>query len=141
MSPQENRRRIAKQHRNNAAGRVFLATSVADNAERIGHGAINEKGREMIPAFFASQDFKTLMLAPLDFGDLVGLGAAGRDDFHRRALLLADQRARQRRGDGDAAFLGVGLRLADDLPHRLLVGVLIDQGDGGAELDGVAAQF
>src|SRR6202012_5914345 len=77
-------------------------------------------------------------LAPLDLGDLVSLGAAGRHDFDRGALFLADQRTRQRRGDGDAALLGVGLRLADDLPDRLLVGVFVDQRDGGAELDGVA---
>src|SRR3984893_14694733 len=74
--------------------------------------------------------------APLDLGDLIGLGAAGGDDFHGRAFLLADQRARQRRGDGDAALLGVGFRLADDLPHRLLLGVLVDQRYGGAKLDG-----
>src|ERR1700730_12342334 len=80
-------------------------------------------------------------LAPLDLGDLVGLGAAGRDDFHGSALLLADQRARQRRSDGDAALLGVGFRLADDLPHRLLVGVLVDQRDGGAEHDGVDGEL
>ena len=54
-------------------------------------------------------------LSPLDLGDLVRLGAAGRHDFHGRALLLADQRAGQRRGDGDAALLGIRLRLTDDL--------------------------
>src|SRR5258705_4480852 len=80
-------------------------------------------------------------LPPLDLGDFVCLGAAGRHDFHRRALLLADQRARERRGDGDAALLGVGLDFADDLPDRFLVGVLVDQRDGGAELDGVAGEF
>src|SRR5258705_13907703 len=80
-------------------------------------------------------------LAPLDLGDLVGLGAAGGHDFHRSALLLADQRSRQRRGDGDAALLGIGLRLADDLPHRFLVGVLVDQRDGRAELDGVTGKL
>src|ERR1019366_2918712 len=76
-----------------------------------------------------------------DLGDLVGLGAAGRDDFHGGALLFADQRSRQRRGDGDAALLGIGFRLADDLPNRFLVGVLVDQRDGRAELDGVAGQL
>src|ERR1700716_1801668 len=80
-------------------------------------------------------------LAPLDLGDLVGLGAAGRDDFHGSALFLADQRARQRRRDEDAPLLCIGFRLADDLPHRLLVGVLVDQRDGGAELDGVAGEL
>src|SRR3954447_21487946 len=81
------------------------------------------------------------VLPPLDLGDLVGLGAAGGDDLHRGALLLADQRAGQGRGDRDAALLGVGFGLADDLPYRLLVGVLVDQRHGGAELDGVAGQF
>src|SRR5450631_4583217 len=81
------------------------------------------------------------VLAPLDLGDLVGLGAAGRDDFHGSALLLADQRARQRRSDGNAALLGVGFRLANDLPDRFLVGVLVDQCDGRAELDGVAGEL
>src|SRR5205807_129284 len=44
-------------------------------------------------------------------------------------------------GDGDALLLGVGLRLADDLPHLLLVGILVDHGDGRAERDGFAGQF
>src|SRR5437868_609824 len=79
--------------------------------------------------------------APLDLGDLVGLGAAGSHDLHGRALLLADQRARQRRGDGDAALLGIGFGLADDLPYRLLLGVFVDQRDGGAEHDGVAGEL
>ena len=79
--------------------------------------------------------------APLDLLHLVALGAARGDDLDRGALGLADQRARERRGDRDAAGLGVGLRLADDLPHLLLVGVLVDQRDGRAELDGVAGQL
>src|SRR5580698_6349404 len=72
--------------------------------------------------------------APLDLGDLVGLGAAGSHDLHRGAFLLADQRARQWRGDGNLALLGVGFDLANDLPHRLFLGVLINQRNGGAEL-------
>ena len=79
--------------------------------------------------------------APLDLGDFVGLGAAGGHDFHRRAFFLADQRARQRRGDRDAALLGVGLRFANDLPYGLLVGILVDQRYGGAEFYGVAREF
>src|ERR1700733_12234971 len=78
---------------------------------------------------------------PLQLDDLVRLGASRRDDLDLGAFLLADQGAGERRGDGDPALLGVGFRLADDLPHRLLVGVLIDQGDGGAKGDGVAGQF
>ena len=84
---------------------------------------------------------RQLRLFPLDLGDLVGLGAARRDDFHRGALLLADQRACERRGDRDAAFLRIGFGLADDLPDLLLLGVLVDGGDGRAELDGVAGQL
>src|SRR3954471_1353212 len=80
-------------------------------------------------------------LLPLDLGDLVGLGAAGRHHLDGFALLLVDQRARQRRGNRDATLFGVGLGLADDLPDLLLVGVLVDQGHGRAELDGVAAQL
>src|SRR6202034_1649089 len=65
------------------------------------------------------EDFVGRPLFPLQLDDLVRLGAAGRDDLDLRAFLLADQRAGERRGDGDPALLGVGLRLADDLPHRL----------------------
>src|SRR3569623_2675396 len=80
-------------------------------------------------------------LFPVDFGDLVGLGAAGGDDLDRGALLLADQRARERRGDGDAALLGVGLGFADDLVDALLLGVLVDQRAGRTEHNGVARQL
>src|SRR6476661_8631359 len=83
----------------------------------------------------------TAALPPLDLLDLVFLGAARRDDLDGCALRLADQRARERRGDRDAALLGVSLRLADDLPHLLLVGVLVDQRHGRAELDGVAGEL
>src|SRR5262249_33657005 len=79
--------------------------------------------------------------APLHLDDLEGLGAAGRDDLDRVALLLAHQRARERRRDGDALLLGVGLGLADDLPHLLLFGVLVDDSDGRAERDGFTRQF
>src|SRR6266403_1191329 len=92
------------------------------------------------PRPFVAENVKSF-LAPLDLGDLVGLGAAGRHDFDRGALLLADQRARQGRGDRNAALLGVGFRLADDLPHRFLVGVFVDQRHGRAELDGVAGEL
>src|SRR5579871_1127377 len=80
-------------------------------------------------------------LLPLDLGDLVGLGAARRHHLDRVALLLADQRTRQRRGDRDAALLRVGLGLADDLPHLLLLGIFVDQRNGRAELDGLAGQL
>ena len=38
-------------------------------------------------------------------------------------------------------LLGVGFHVADDLVFALLVGVFVDQGDGGAELDAGARQF
>src|SRR5712664_857933 len=145
ISLQRNWRRLAKQHRNNAVGKVFAATAMPADADARSVTAPSKrnqgKGPGGCPGPLSSCEFKTLFLAPFDLGDLVGLGAAGGDDFHGRALLLSDQRSRQRRGDGDAALLGVGLRLADDLPHRLLFGVLVDQRDSGAELDGVAGQL
>src|SRR5215468_5459605 len=57
-------------------------------------------------------------LSPLHLHDLIGLGAARRDDLDIGAFLLADQRAGERRRDRDLAGLRVGLRLADDLPDR-----------------------
>src|SRR6476659_2118215 len=65
---------------------------------------------------------------PLHLGDLVGLAAAGGQDLDDVALLLADDRTRDRRGDGHAAALHVGLVLADDLVAGLLLGVLVDHG-------------
>ena len=56
-------------------------------------GVRQQKGPGIIPALSTSK-ISSAVLAPLDLGDLVGLGAAGGDDFHGRALLLADQRAR-----------------------------------------------
>src|SRR5579871_346396 len=84
---------------------------------------------------------RPLLLAPLDLGDLVGLGAAGCHHLDGGAFLLADEGARQGRGDGDLALLGVGLDFPDDLPDGLLLGVLVDDGYGGAEFDGVAGEF
>ena len=65
-------------------------------------------------------------LLPLDLHHLIGFGPARRDDLDLRAFLLADESAGQRRGDGNLAFFGVRFRLADDLPHRLFVGVFVD---------------
>ena len=78
---------------------------------------------------------------PLDLLHLIGLGAAGGDHLDLRALGLADQRARERGGDGDLALLRIGFRFAHDLPDLLLFGVFIYQRDGGAEFDGVAGQL
>src|SRR5262249_49013552 len=76
-----------------------------------------------------------------DLFDLIGFGAAGRNDFHVRTFGLADERARKRRRDRNLALLGVGLGLTDDLPHSFLVSILVDQRDRGAEFDGVAGEF
>src|SRR5262245_66140052 len=76
--------------------------------------------------------------APLDLLDLIGLGAAGCDDFNAGALGLADERAREGRGNRDLAFLGICFGLADDLPHHFFVSVFVDQSYGRAELDGIA---
>ena len=56
---------------------------------------------------------KRWLLPPLHLFHFITLRAARSDDFHGRALGLADQRTRERRGDRDAAGLGVCLRLAD----------------------------
>src|ERR1700733_5855170 len=80
-------------------------------------------------------------LLPLDLDNLVGLGAAGRHHLYLHALLFADQGSSERRGDGDLALFGIGLRLADNLPYRLFVGVLIDQSDGRAKGKGLAGKL
>src|SRR5712691_8336318 len=80
-------------------------------------------------------------LPPLHLLHLIGPRPAGRDHLDIGALGLANERARERRGDRDLALLGVGFGLADDLPDLFLVGVLVDQRDGGAELDGFAGEF
>src|SRR6185437_5732453 len=82
-----------------------------------------------------------LPLPPLDLFDLVGLGAAWRHHLDIGAFRLADQRARERRGDRDLAFLGVGLGLADKLPDLFLLGIFVDQRHGGAEFDGIAREL
>uniref|UniRef100_A0A0N4ZAR3 NAD-specific glutamate dehydrogenase n=1 Tax=Parastrongyloides trichosuri TaxID=131310 RepID=A0A0N4ZAR3_PARTI len=82
--------------------------------------------------------------APADLLDLDlggGLHAAGRVDLDHVADLLGDQGAGDRRGDGDLAQLHVGLVFADDLIDAFFLGVLVHEGDGGAELDLVAGQF
>src|SRR5437016_9722203 len=83
----------------------------------------------------------TWELPPLDLLDLVSLGAARRDDLDRGALAFADQRPGERRADRNPPGLGVGLGLADDLPHPLLLGVFVDERDGRAERDGIAGEL
>jgi hypothetical protein len=60
-SPRENRLRFAKQHRNNAVGRVFTAAAIPAHANaRSGIKARpKDKGREMVAALI-SRNSKTL---------------------------------------------------------------------------------
>src|SRR5438445_979030 len=51
------------------------------------------------------------------------------------AFALADQRARERRVDGDEALLDVGFEVADDLIGNLIAAGFLDQIDGRAEYD------
>jgi hypothetical protein len=71
----------------------------------------------------------------------LGADAAGGVDLDHVARLLADHRARDRRGDGDLAGLHVGLVLAHDLVAGRILGVLVHHGDRGAELHLVARQL
>src|SRR6185437_15891664 len=82
-----------------------------------------------------------LELFELYLQDLVGPRPAWGSDLHRIALALADQGPRDRRGKRDAAVLGVRFHVAHDLIFAFFVGVLVHQGDGGAELDAGARQF
>src|SRR5258708_19167382 len=67
-----------------------------------------------------------------DVDDLVAFHAAGRLHLDALAGFLADERAGDRRAHRDAAFLDVGLVLADDLPGYFLAAVALDV-HGGAE--------
>ena len=60
-----------------------------------------------------------------DGHDLVALGAAGRRHVHHVALRLADERARDRRGDREQAVLDVRLVVADQLVDELRAAVLV----------------
>src|SRR5215470_2194579 len=79
--------------------------------------------------------------APFDLFDLVGLGPARRHHLDARALALADERTGERRRDRYLALFGVGLGLADELPHLFLFGVLVDQRHGRPERDGIAREL
>jgi hypothetical protein len=75
---------------------------------------------------------------PLFVGDLehlVAFFSAGGADLDAVAFFLADQGARDGRLDVEKALFNVGFHFADDLPGFFLVGVFVDKGDGGAELD------
>src|SRR5688500_14523509 len=77
-------------------------------------------------------NYRAYRLFVADVDDLVALEAAGGLHLDHLARLLADQRARDRRGDIDAAFLDVGFVLADDLPGEGAALAVLDV-DGGAE--------
>ena len=79
--------------------------------------------------------------AESDRDDLVGFGAARGRDLDAVADALADERTRQRRGHREPAVADVGLVLADDLKGLLLVGLLVRERDGRAELDHRARQL
>src|SRR5690606_26552667 len=70
--------------------------------------------------------------------DLVLALPGGRVDGHLVALVLADQRARHRRGDRDHAELDVGLEVANDLVGLFFAGLGVGEHDRGAEHDLVA---
>src|SRR5690606_36061808 len=77
-------------------------------------------------------------VAVADVDDLVLARASGRFDGDAVAGMLADQRARHRRGNRDQAQLDVGLQVADDLVALLLVGLDVGDRHLGAEYDLVA---
>src|SRR5690606_32600715 len=75
-----------------------------------------------------------------DLDDLIGLGAARRLDLDGIADGLADQRATERRIDGEQPAADIGLVLPDDLILHPLVGILVRQLDRRAELDLLARE-
>src|SRR5581483_3038125 len=65
--------------------------------------------------------------------DVVAALAAGRVEFERVAFGLADQRARDRRRDRDAAVLDIRFQVADDLIDDAIATVFVLQFDSRAE--------
>src|SRR5579863_10423492 len=113
--------------------------SIITDCEGVGNRSISSAGITNSGFAFHRSGMKASL--PLHLHHFIGFRAAGRIDLDLRALLLADQRAGERRRDGDFAFLGVSLRFADKLPDSFLLGVLIDQRHGCTECDGVAGQL
>src|SRR5690349_9354570 len=111
----------------------WIMVLVTPDSRRLKFGAMTSTS--LISTTVLSWRLATRQSAPGDGEDLVGLGAAGRDDLDRFAGFLADHRARDRRRDGDAASLYVGFLIADDLIGLFLFGVFVDQFHGRAELD------
>src|SRR5579862_2200553 len=76
-----------------------------------------------------------------DGDDLVGFVAARGRHLDAVALAFADQRPRQWRGHRKPAVANIGFVLADDAERLLLVGLLVGERDGCAELDDRAGQL
>src|SRR5436305_5128517 len=85
--------------------------------------------------------FQLYLLTKRDVDDLIALAAAGRIDLDGIADLLADQRARDRRGDRHFAAFHIGLIFTDDLVSLLFFGVVVDERHRGAEHDRIAGKF
>src|SRR5882724_3185573 len=115
------------------------ATHGAPVVRRVGEersrSRVRSRGRPMGRPY----GFSTPARLPIaDADDFVGLGAARSGDLDRVAGLLADQSARKRRGDREAALVDVGLLGADDLIGRFLIVIDVRERDLGAELDRLA---
>src|SRR5215472_12315251 len=91
-----------------------------------GIGPKNRNGRNSPAITLQSLVHSAGVLFPLDLHNFIGLGAARRDHLNLGALLFSNQGARERRGNGNLAFLSVRFRLADELPHRFFFGVFVD---------------
>ena len=70
-----------------------------------------------------------------DGGDFVGVASARGLDLDGIAGRAADERAGQRRGDGEPALARIGLVGADDLVGACGLGVLVDDRDRRTELN------
>src|SRR4051812_12516986 len=124
-------------------GRTRIIVEVIPERRRLKFGAItataaaSTNGRDDRESALR----RTPSSAVFDIQDLERARAARRGDLHGIALRLADESARDRRRDRNLARLHVGFDVADDLVLALLIGVLVDQHDGGAEGDSLAGEL
>src|SRR5215813_4250309 len=77
----------------------------------------------------------------LDLEYFIAAAAARRRHFGAVALALADQGARNRRGNGNLALAHIGFVLADNHVLDLVTGVLVLQGDRGPKFDRAAREL
>src|SRR3546814_2537132 len=84
---------------------------------------------------FRSKVARAMSADVADFDDLELACPAGRLDRHLVALVLADQRTRDRRRNRDLAVLDVGFQVTHDLVALLLAAVGVGQQHGRAEHD------